>query len=274
MSLHIYNDLEQGGEQWLAARRGIVTASTIGALLTVEAPGAAAYECSECNALPDEPCKSLRGGAPIKTHHPARADLARRLADTATPVLKVADNDTSRGLTMLLAAERITGHTEDVYVSSDMWRGTIEEPIAREFYAAHHAPVTECGFMVREQNGVRIGYSPDGLVGDDGLVEFKSRKPKKHIKTVLDGKPPAENMAQLQCGLYVSGRDWIDYGSFSGGLHFWTVRVYPDQRWFDAIQCAAEDFEANADDIILRYSAVVDGLPLTERTPELEEIRL
>lgn len=81
---------------------------------------------------------------------------------------------------LLLALSTITGHTEDVYVSSDMWRGTIEEPIAREFYAAHHAPVTECGFMVREQNGVHIGYSPDGLVGDDGLVEFKSQAEEAH----------------------------------------------------------------------------------------------
>ncbi len=186
-----------------------------------------------------------------------------------TPTLKVADNDTSRGITATLAAERITGRVEPVFVNADMWRGVIDEPYARAAYAEHHhAPVTEVGFMVRDG----IGYSPDGLVGDDGLIEIKSRKPKKHLQTILADRVPAENMAQCQAGLLVSGRAWLDYVSFCGGLPLWVKRVEPDSEWFAALTAAAETFEQNVTAYIDDYRAAVVGLPLTERTPDLDRM--
>jgi hypothetical protein len=192
-----------------------------------------------------------------------------------TPSLKVANNDTSRGLTVALAAERITGRADDTYTSPDMWRGVEDEPIARELYAEHHAPVGEIGFMTRQfDGGYVIGYSPDGLVGDDGLIEIKSRQQKKHVLTVLADEVPAENMAQLQCGLLVSGRKWVDYVSFCGGMALWTKRVEPDPEWFAVIHEAVQAFEANAADVIARYTAAVEGLPMTERTPDYTEMQV
>ena len=190
------------------------------------------------------------------------------IGQLVTPTLKIADNDTSRGLLLSLAAERITSHVEDGYTSPDMWRGILEEPIAREKYAEHHAPVTEVGFMVRDFDGFRIGYSPDGLVGDDGLIEIKSRAQKAQVRTVIDGVVPAANMAQLQCGLLVSGREWIDYVSFSGGMALWTTCVQPIPEWLDALTAAAEKAEARINDIVARYTEATDGLPMTERTPD------
>lgn len=189
-----------------------------------------------------------------------------------TPTLKVADNDTSRGTTLTLAAERITGHVEYVHPTFDMSRGTEDEPIARDLYAEHYAPVDEVGFMRRDFGGYTIGYSPDGVVGADGLIEIKSRKPHVHIKTILSGKPPAENMAQLQTGLLVSERSWIDYVSFSAGLPLWKTRIHPDDAWFGAIHAAAEQFETNVADIISRYQDETNGLPPTERRIEISEI--
>ena len=81
--------------------------------------------------------------------------------------------------------------------------------------------------MVRSWGRYKLGYSPDGLVGKDGLVEVKSRRQKAQVLTVVSGEVPAANMAQLQAGLFVSGRDWIDYISFSGGMHLFPIRVYP-----------------------------------------------
>ena len=215
MSLHEYPHVEQGTDEWLALRCGIVTASTVGQLVT--------------------------------------------------PTLKVADNDTSRGLTTLLVAERITGWSEPVHVTADMWRGTLEEPLAREKYAEHHAPVTETGFMVRDDWGYRIGYSPDGLVGTDGLIEIKSRRQKKHLRTILADAVPAENMAQLQCGLLVSGRKWIDYVSYCGGMPLWVKRVHPDPDWHKAIIAAVATFEKAAEQMTATYHRAVAGLPATER---------
>ncbi|WP_075833595.1 MULTISPECIES: lambda exonuclease family protein [unclassified Rhodococcus (in: high G+C Gram-positive bacteria)] len=216
-------DLEQGSEEWHAQRRGIVTASVVGQLVT-------------------------------------------------TKTLKPASNDVSRGLTRLLVAERITGWTDPMYVSDDMLRGIEDEPKARDKYSEHYAPVTEIGFMIREDHDVKIGYSPDGLIGDDGLIEVKSRRQKKHLETILADEPPAENLAQMQCGLLVSGREWCDYISYCGGMPLWVKRVFPDQRWFDAILAAVDAFEENAAEMIRLYDERTVGLPMTERTVEMEMV--
>jgi putative phage-type endonuclease len=223
MSLIVIRDLVQGSEEWHAARRGIVTASTVGQLVTPS-------------------------------------------------TLKPAANDTSRSLTATLVAERITGYTEPSRMTDDMWRGIEDEPRAREKYAEHHAPVTEYGFMIREGDGWRVGYSPDGLVGDDGLIEIKSRRAKRHLQTILSDQVPAENMAQIQAGLLVSGRAWCDYVSYSGGMPLWVKRVHPDAKWHQAIIAAVRQFETTAAQMVTAYQTAVHGLPMTERVLEEEMV--
>jgi hypothetical protein len=241
-----YPDLIQGSDEWLAARRGIVTASTVGLLLSVTKPGAQEYECPECAAPSGEPCISKRGGAPIKTLHSERVTVAAQHADTAPSVVTPSTGDVARSLTLTLVAERITGFTEPTWISDDMARGIRDEPIARGLYSETYAPATEVGFMVRDDWGFKIGYSPDALVGMDGAWENKSRRQKIQLATVLADAVPTANMAQLQCGLLVSGRKWIDYTSFSGGMPMWTKRVYPDHAWFKAIVDAVQIFELAA----------------------------
>src|SRR5690349_16699045 len=172
MTLHEYPNVIQRSPEWFELRCGLVTASTIGALITAAAPGADAYECPECAAPPAEPCISLRGGTPIKTMHSGRHEAAAVNASTAQPVLRVADNETSRGLIHTLAAERIRHMGEDTPMTSDMWRGVDSEPYAREAYERHAGvEVVEIGFQIRELDGARIGYSPDGLVGTERSEE-------------------------------------------------------------------------------------------------------
>lgn len=269
MSLTIHPELVQGSEEWFAARRGLVTASTVGQLITVRKLGAIDYGCPECSAVADSPCQSLRKpGAVIKTLHPARAEYARSQASST--VIEPASNDNSRSLTLHLAAERITGWTEPTFINFDMERGVETEPIARDLYSEKYAPATEVGFMVLEQDGYRLGYSPDGLVGDDGLLEVKAPRAKGHIATILAGTPPIDYMPQLQAGLLVSGRKWIDFVSYCGGLPMFVKRVYPQQNWFSAIAAAARKFEDNATEIVRLYDEQVVGLHPTERVLELE----
>lgn len=266
MSLHTYTDLIQGSDEWLEARRGIVTASVVGRLVSSRPLTGINYNCPECGSDPESPCRSKASrnpGAPIKGLHSERTEAAAD--DDAPPIIEPAHTDTSRALTHQLVAERITGWAESPYVSHDMLRGSLDEPVARGIYAEHYAPVAECGFMVREQDGWRIGFSPDGLVGDDGLIEIKSRRPKQHLAHILADEVPAENMAQIQCGLLVSGRQWCDYVSFSGGMPLWTKRVYPDQQWLDAIVAAVELCESAAEHMISAYRERTAGLPMTER---------
>ncbi|MGH3997640.1 MAG: lambda exonuclease family protein [Pseudonocardiaceae bacterium] len=267
MTLRILDNLQQGSEAWHDQRRGMVTASVVGNLLSVGKLGAIGYGCPACSALANDPCVGLRSAEkkPIKTLHPERAKVAEDNKATAPLVIEVANNETSRSLTKLLTAERLTGYTEPTFTSDDMYRGQEDEPRARDLYSEHHASATVVGFMVRDDWGFPIGYSPDGLVGDDGLIEIKSRRQKNHLATVLADKVPADNMAQLQCGLLVSGRSWIDYVSYCGGMPLWAKRVYPDQQWFDAITQAVRTFESAAEDMANTYLSRVEGLPATER---------
>jgi hypothetical protein len=220
VTLTVLDDLIQGTDEWHDQRRGIVTASVVGKLIT--------------------------------------------------PTVRVASNDYSRALTAQLVAERITGYTDPVYVSDDMLRGHEDEPRARDLYSEHYAPARESGFMIRDDWGFRIGYSPDGLVGDDGLIEVKSRRQKKHLQTILADEVPAENMAQLQCGLLVSGREWIDYISYCGGMPLYVKRVEPSERWFEAIVAAVSTFEDTAAEWVAAYQSATEGLAATERAVEME----
>ena len=207
--------------------------------------------------------------------HAARLGLvtASAVGKLVTPKsVKVADNPDSRGMALVLAAERIAGWSIPGYMTDDMWRGIEDEPFARDKYATHYTPVEEAGFMVEDKWGFKIGYSPDGLVGDDGLVEIKSRRPKTHIETILAGSPPIYNMAQLQCALLVSGREWIDYISYCGGLPLWVKRVEPSQKWFNTILEAVETLESSIAEIIDHYTKSVIGLPITQRTTAQEMV--
>ena len=264
----IHNNVQQGTDEWLELRRGLVTASSVGNLLSVGTLGGGEFDCPECESGAGDPCRSVtKSAATLKTMHPARNQRAR---DAAITTIAPARTPEAKTFTMLLAAERITGWSDPVYISDDMWRGIDDEPKARAKYAEHYAPVTECGFMTEDCFGFTIGYSPDGLVGDDGLIEIKSRRAKAHLSTILADKVPAANMAQLQCGLLVSGRDWIDYVSYCGGMPLWVKRVTPQQEWFDAIVAAVQAFEDAATEIVSTYSERTAGLPSTERVLELE----
>ena len=191
------------------------------------------------------------------------ASVVKGLVTPST--IKPADNPEARSIAALLVAERITGWTDPTYVGADMERGWDDEPRAAEKYSEHYAPVTTVGFMVQDDWGFSIGYSPDGLVGDDGLIEVKSRRPKKHLQTILADDVPPDVMPQIQAGLLVSGREWCDYISYCGGMPMWPKRVLPDQRWFDAIILAVEMFEETATQMVGAYLEATLGLPETER---------
>ena len=193
-----------------------------------------------------------------------------------TPTLKTANNDKTRAHVYEIAAQRISEYVEPHYVSDDMLRGHQEEAMAVYTYSERYAPVTQIGFMTREFSGFKIGYSPDGLVGDDGLIEVKSRRQKFQVQTIVECVTSEtimpEYMLQAQTGLLVSGRKWLDHITYSGGLPMATIRVFPDLAIQDAILTAATAFEAKVQAVIATYHATVKArdLPMTERVIEQE----
>lgn len=189
-----------------------------------------------------------------------------------TPTLKPASNDKERAHLYELLAQRITSYVEPRYISDDMLRGMEDEVDARLQYAKHYAPVTEVGFITNDKWGFTIGYSPDGLVGEDGLIECKSRGQKHQIRTLVDyvsaDTIDPDFMIQVQTGLLVSERKWCDLVSYCGGLPMATVRVTPDEKIQAAILEAATAFEERLQAAQQKYEAVLSSkarLIATER---------
>ena len=177
-----------------------------------------------------------------------------------TPTLKVANNDKTRAHAFELAFQRITGFVEPAYVSDAMLRGQAEEVYARDAYAEHHAPVEQVGFVTNDSLGFTIGYSPDGLVGDDGLIEIKSRSGKYQVQTIAEDAVPDDFAIQLQTGLLVTGRKWIDFISYCGGLPVFVKRVEPDPEVQEAIVTAATAFEARVAEVVQQYQYTLTNM--------------
>lgn len=193
-----------------------------------------------------------------------------------TPTLKIANNPETRSHLYELLAQRVTQYVEPHFQSFDMERGNFDEEHARAKYAETYAPVVECGFITNDKLGFPIGYSPDGLVGEDGLLECKSRIQKWQMKTIIecvpDQKVPADYLIQCQTGLFVAEREWIDLVSFSGGMPMPAIRSYPIPEVQDAIAEAATAFEATLNQKLAIYHEIIASdarLVPTERLLQL-----
>jgi putative phage-type endonuclease len=211
--------------------------------------------------------------------HAARCGLitASEVKLLLTPTLKRTNNDKSRSHLWELAAQRITGYVEPSYVSDAMLRGHEDEIEARSLYSQHHAPVHQCGFVTNDEFGFTLGCSPDGLVGDDGMIECKSRMQKYQVQTIVehwrDGSVPDDFVLQVQTGLMVCKRRWCDLISFSGGLPMIPMRIAADGEVQEAILAACEDAESKIAQIVGDFEAAVSGKPgliPTERRIEME----
>ncbi|MGV7119610.1 lambda exonuclease family protein [Sphingopyxis sp. 550A] len=186
---------------------------------------------------------------------------ASEMSKILTPTLKVANNDKARSHLWELLAQRITGFVEESFESWDILRGREDEMEARMVYSREYAPVEECGFITNDKFGFTIGFSPDGLVGEDGLIECKSRKQRLQIQTMIENtvrdEVPAEFMLQCQTGLIVSERKWIDFVSYSAGLPMVATRVELIPAYEDAILSAAQKFEDDLADKRVIFDALL-----------------
>lgn len=106
-----------------------------------------------------------------------------------------------------LAGERISGTPMESFSNSYMERGKLLETAARELYAFMTDADPELVGFVRNGN---TGCSPDALIGDDGLLEIKTKAPHIMIDCILKGDIPPEHIAQMQGALWITGRQWCD----------------------------------------------------------------
>jgi len=173
------------------------------------------------------------------------------------------------------AAERVTQWVEPQFYTQAMARGHRDEEIARDIYSAHHAPVEETGFVTRKIGDTAvIGYSPDGLVGSDGLIEVKSRAQKYQMQTIVNDTVPREYLWQIQTGLLVTGRKWCDFISFCGGMAMFVCRVEPDADMQADIATRAIAFDAEVREYVEQYHALAADCIVPDRPAEDAEMYL
>lgn len=242
MTITIHRDMIQGSDEWHAARCGLLTASEMPRIITPP---------------PKPETRVKKDGEPYKQREWS----------------PVADDADSRAHLYELVAQRITGYVEPAYVSDDMLRGTMDEVYAKQEYAKHIAPIDDVGFVTNDQWGFTLGCSPDALVGDDGMIEIKSRRQKFQIGTIIDNAMPDDYLIQVQTELLVTGRKWCDFISYCGGLPMIVVRVLPNPVVQAAIIEAATAFERNAAVKLSAYRAALvtnERLFPTERRIEQE----
>ncbi len=150
-----------------------------------------------------------------------------------------------------LIAEQLTGIPHEGYTNSYMAWGTETEPQARAMYELETGnTVDEVGF-INHPFIKNSGASPDGLIGDDGLVEIKCPATHTHIKTLTGAPIDKKYIMQMQWQMTCTGAKWCDFVSFdpriSESMRIHITRVERDDKLIAEMEAAASDFLAEID---------------------------
>lgn len=195
--------IEQGSQEWFAARMGKVTASRVADVV-----------------------------AKTKTGYGAsRANYAGQLI-----------------------AERLTGVVVEGFTNDAMRWGTENEPEARTAYQfATDCDVEQVGF-VPHPTITESGASPDGLIGDIGMLEIKCPNTSTHIETLRGRKVPEKYVTQIQWQLACTGRKWCDFVSYDPRMpeemRLFISRVHRDDKRIEELEGEVIGFLAEIDEAI------------------------
>lgn len=147
----------------------------------------------------------------------------------------------ARKYMLTLAVEAVTGLREESYQSSAMLRGVELEPQARAFYEFTTGnQVEKTGFIFNDEKS--FGCSPDGLVGDDGLIEIKCPLAHTIAEYLLDGEAPSEYVPQIQGQLLITGRKWTDFLAYFPNLKPLLIRVERDEVYIAKLKELLDNF--------------------------------
>ena len=196
--MQIITDIEQGSDEWLDLRRGVVTGSNF------------------------------------------------------AKVMAKGQGKTRRSYMLKLAAEIVTGNVQETYKNSAMEWGNECEPQARAMYEfSNNCDVEQVAFIKRDDD---VGVSPDGLVGDAGMLEIKCPETTTQIEYFLSGKLPAAYKAQVQGQMWVAQREWCDFVAFdpriNGDASYMQVRVERDEKYIDDLIADVEVFVMDLKELV------------------------
>ena len=156
-----------------------------------------------------------------------------------------------------LVVERFTGipeASELAAVSKAVQWGIDVEPEARAAYEARTGDFVKEEAFCQHPTITMSGASPDGLVGDDGLLEIKCPNTATHIEYLLSGKPPSEYLAQMAWQLACSGRKWVDFVSYDPRMpeqhRLFIVRYMRDDKYISELEAEVIKFLAEVDEMV------------------------
>jgi len=138
-----------------------------------------------------------------------------------------------------LAGEILLGRQEETYQNGAMQRGIEMEAEARQLYELITGQeVKQVGFCI-EKN---YGASPDGVIGEEGLLEIKCPILSTHISYLLKNELPSEYYQQTQGQLLVTGYKWVDFLSYYPAIKSFLIRVTPDPKFQEALKTELNKF--------------------------------
>jgi putative phage-type endonuclease len=186
-------------------------------------------------------------------------------SDAPSVVRRIKSGGFSADRESLLAAkvlERLTNTPVEPYRSAAMLQGTAREPEARMTYALiKGVEVEEVGIVLHPS--IKGSHcSPDGFVGESGLVEIKAPQPAAHLDLLLNGQISSDYTTQMQWQLCCTGRAWCDFVSFNPdfppAMQLWIKRVHRDAALNGELEREIATFikelEAKVDKLSRRYA--------------------
>ena len=177
---------------------------------------------------------------------------ASRMSDVLSKGRGKAPSKTAETYMMELIAERLTGEAKPFFENEAMRWGTETEPQARSMYEVNNnfVSVDEVAFI---EHSEFVGVSPDGLIGEDGMLEIKCPTTITQIKRALTYDYSEDYKAQIQMQLWVAQREWCDFVSFDPRIDcdasFLQQRVYRDEEFIDNMKVVTISFVERMNEI-------------------------
>lgn len=178
---------------------------------------------------------------------------ASRVKDVLSKGRGSAPSKTAESYMIELIAEVLTGESKPFFENDAMRWGTETEPQARSMYEVNNGFVSVKEVAFVEHND-QVGISPDGLIGDDGLLEIKCPNTTTQLKRALSDDYSADYKAQIQMQLWVTERQWCDFVSFDPRLDcasgYLQQRVERDEEYIEEMKIKVYAFVKKMNELI------------------------
>lgn len=191
-----------------------------------------------------------------------QARLGRATASRFTDIMALTRSGYSasrKNYTAELVIQRITQQIPENFSSAAMAWGTDTEPVARLAYELETGnEVEETGLWMHDD--IEAGASPDGFIGQDGLLEIKCPNSATHLETLHTGKVPRQYIAQVQGQMWITDRKWCDFVSFDPRMpenaQMIIIRVNRDDEYIERLEEEVRSFLIDVEnevDFIINY---------------------